>query len=188
MIEKIIKKCTNIINIYNFKRQHIGLGDNYIFHGIIFVRNNGSINIGNDFKATSGKRYNPIGGDTILRIICRKSANITIGSNVGISNSTLHISNGLKIGDNVMIGGGCRIWDSNFHSLEYEERIFKGDKNIITKPIVIDENAFIGAGSLILKGVHIGQNSIVGAGSVVTKSIPDNEIWAGNPAKKVRDL
>ena len=41
--------------------------------------------------------------------------------------------------------------------------------------------------SIILKGVTVGKHSIVGAGSVVTKDIPDNEIWVGNPAKKIGD-
>ena len=39
---------------------------------------------------------------------------------------------------------------------------------------------------IILKGVHIGNNVIIGAGSVVTKDIPANEIWAGNPARKIK--
>lgn len=46
----------------------------------------------------------------------------------------------------------------------------------------------IGACSIVLKGVTIGKNSVVGAGSVVTKSIPDNEVWAGNPAKFIRKV
>lgn len=188
MIKRIINKCIDLINIYNFRNQHITLDKNYIFHGVVFARNYGTINIGNNFKATSGSRYNPIGGDTVLRLICRKNANIFIGNNVGISNATLHISDRLHIGDNVMIGGGCKIWDSDFHSLDSEERIFKGDRNVITKPIVINENVFIGAGSIILKGVNIGKNSIIGAGSVVSKSIPTNEIWAGNPARKIKDI
>lgn len=55
-----------------------------------------------------------------------------------------------------------------------------------TSPVVIKDGAFIGAHCIILKGVTIGENSIVGAGSVVTKSIPDGEIWAGNPVKFIR--
>jgi len=61
-------------------------------------------------------------------------------------------------------------------------------KNRVKKPVVVKDNAFIGARSIILKGVTIGNNSIVGAGSVVTKSIPDNEIWAGNPARFIRSI
>ncbi len=52
--------------------------------------------------------------------------------------------------------------------------------------VLIKKNAFIGAHTIILKGVTVGERSIIGAGSVVTKSIPDDEVWAGNPAKRIR--
>lgn len=52
--------------------------------------------------------------------------------------------------------------------------------------IVIGENTFVGVNSIISKSVTIGKNVIIGAGSVVTKDIPDNEIWAGNPARFIR--
>lgn len=48
------------------------------------------------------------------------------------------------------------------------------------------ENCFIGANSIIVGKVRIGENSIIGAGSVITKNVPDNEIWAGNPAKFIK--
>lgn len=188
MFNKILNKIETFINYYNFRKSKVIYEKNYKFHGIIFVRNFGTIKIGHNFKASSGKRYNPIGGDIILRIYCREHAEIIIGNNVGISNSTLHITKSLVIKNNVMIGGGCKIWDSDFHSLDYRERIFKGDKNVVSKAIFIDDNVFIGAGSIILKGVSIGRNSVIGAGSVVTKSIPENEVWAGNPAKYIRKI
>lgn len=50
----------------------------------------------------------------------------------------------------------------------------------------IKEYAFIGAHTIICKPVTIGRGAIVGAGSVITKDIPDNEIWAGNPARLIR--
>lgn len=58
-------------------------------------------------------------------------------------------------------------------------------KDEITKfgKIKIGNNCFIGCRSTILPNITIGDNSIVGACSVVTKSIPEGEVWAGNPAK-----
>ena len=56
---------------------------------------------------------------------------------------------------------------------------------LITKPITIGKNAFIGARAMILPGVCIGDRAIVGAMSVVSKDVPDHEIVAGNPAKKI---
>ena len=50
----------------------------------------------------------------------------------------------------------------------------------------IKKNAFIGMGTIITKPVTIGENVIIGAGSVVTKDIPNNEVWAGNPAKFIK--
>lgn len=50
----------------------------------------------------------------------------------------------------------------------------------------IKEYAFIGAHTIICKPVTIGRGAIVGAGSVITKDIPDNEIWAENPARLIR--
>jgi maltose O-acetyltransferase len=54
--------------------------------------------------------------------------------------------------------------------------------------ITIGDNVFIGANSVILPNVSIGSNVIVGAGSVVTKDIPDDSVYAGNPARYIRSI
>ncbi len=54
--------------------------------------------------------------------------------------------------------------------------------------VVIKKNAYLGMNTLVVKPVTIGENAIVGAGSVVTKNIPDNEVWAGNPARFIRKI
>lgn len=55
-----------------------------------------------------------------------------------------------------------------------------------TSRVIIGEGAWIGVGAVILPGVRIGRGAIVGANAVVTTSIPDLEVWAGNPARYMK--
>lgn len=171
---KYVKKCT--------------VQKNIDIRGFLYVKNNGQIFIDDNFVCNSGIFKNPIGGDHISRFVTRTNGNIRIGKNVGISNSTLVSAIGIYIDDNVMIGGGSKIWDTNFHSIDPHERRIKKEVSIKSKPIQLKENCFIGGGCTILPGVIVGKNSVVGAGSVVRNSVPDNEIWAGNPAIKIRKI
>jgi acetyltransferase-like isoleucine patch superfamily enzyme len=52
---------------------------------------------------------------------------------------------------------------------------------------VIEEGAYVGAGALVREGVTIGARSLVGMGSVVLHDVPPGQIWAGNPARKLRE-
>jgi Acetyltransferase (isoleucine patch superfamily) len=57
----------------------------------------------------------------------------------------------------------------------------------VQETTVIGQDVWIGYGVIISRGVKIGDGAVVGAGSVVTHDIPEYEIWAGVPAKKIRD-
>tara|TARA_R100000544_G_C2195903_1_gene44154 strand:- start:79 stop:579 length:501 start_codon:yes stop_codon:yes gene_type:complete len=56
---------------------------------------------------------------------------------------------------------------------------------IIIKDTVVGDNVFLGLNSIVMPGTTIGNNVIIGANSTVTKDVPDGELWAGNPARKV---
>lgn len=58
---------------------------------------------------------------------------------------------------------------------------------VILGYIKVGKFCYIGANSTILPYLTIGDNSIIGAGSVVTKDIPPNSVYAGNPAKFLRE-
>lgn len=132
--------------------------------------------------------------ETSFKARCRievlNGAHLTIGDNVGLSCVAISCFSSIDIGDNVKIGAGVHIFDTDFHSLDYYERRVAESDSLKSKkkPIVIGNDVFIGAMTIILKGVTIGQRSIIGAGSVVTKSIPADEIWGGNPAKFIRKI
>ena len=149
----------------------------------------GSISIGSNTVINSEKHAVPLGYQTQTIFWTIGEGEIKIGRNCGISNATFCSARRLTIEDYVTIGGGVRLLDTDFHSLDFEKRIdFVGDTDRRSTPITVKYGAFIGAGSIILKGVTIGSKSIIGAGSVVTKDVPDEEIWAGNPARFIRHL
>jgi acetyltransferase-like isoleucine patch superfamily enzyme len=52
---------------------------------------------------------------------------------------------------------------------------------------MIGRDAWVGYGSIIIRGVNIGEGAIIAAGSVVTRDVPEYEIWAGVPARRIRD-
>lgn len=181
---------THFINIIRMGFRGIKHGRGLRTYGVVFFRGTGTVKFGTSVIINSCLESNPIGGDSKTIIYAKGKGRIIIGDNVGISNSAIVAMDEIRIDDDVFIGGGCRIYDHDFHSIQYEDRILGYDNKITSSPIHIKKGAFIGAGVIILKGVSIGTHSIIGAGAVVTKSIPDNEIWAGNPArfvKKVKD-
>ena len=59
---------------------------------------------------------------------------------------------------------------------------------LFCKKVIIKKNAWLGSSCIILPGVIIGENSVIGAGAVVTKDVPDNCVFAGNPAKLIKHI
>lgn len=176
----VTQKQLNRLNIPHGKCQFYGLAHFY-------KTNNGKITIGNNFRCNTGNL-----GSGIAQSECKfiaEKGNIIIGNNVGISSSIIFSNENIVIEDNVAIGAGCMIFDTNFHSLDPKVRGTKNDLiSAKTAPIRICKHAFIGARSIVTKGVTIGENSIVAAGSVVVKDIPSNQIWGGNPANFIKEL
>ncbi len=157
-------------------------------NGRIVKRGPGRLVLGARVSINSNLQSNPVGLSERCLFYVASSAEIRIGNNVGISNSLLYSQTRIDVKDDVLIGGGCQILDTDFHSLDYASRVQVPDTGVRTKAVVIEKGAFIGASSIVLKGVTIGEKSVVGAGSVVSKDIPANQLWAGNPAKFIRDV
>ena len=176
-----------LFNRYYMMRAKVKHGSEFRLLGRnrIYTQNKGEIVFGDNCTLVSSPQINPVGGGTPMVICAKNGGKIQIGNNVGISNSEIICLKEIILEDNVLIGGGCAIMDSDHHPKNYYNRINNDRESIISAPVIIKEGAFVGAYSVILKGVTVGLHSIIGAGSVVAKSVPDYEIWAGNPAKKI---
>ena len=179
---------SKVANFIKLKLFNVKTGKNLKVNGAIFLKGRGLFEIGDNVTINSNYFFNPIGGQGFTSILVEEKGKLSIGNNVGISNTAIYCSNHIIIEDDVLIGGDCKIYDTDFHSLNIDDRLKKPEKNIQTKPVLIASGVFIGTGSIVLKGVKIGENSIIAAGSVVSKSIPANEIWGGNPIKFIKKI
>ncbi|MEJ7768721.1 MAG: acyltransferase [Chitinophagaceae bacterium] len=174
-------------NLLLLKYNGVVFHDFKIF-GLMTVRNQGVFKIGRNVRINSSRYANVIGGDSRTSFVIKKGASILLGDHVSLSNTAFYCNNSIIIDDYVMIGGSCKIWDGDFHPIDPELRKTHPREQFVTKPIHIGKSAFIGGCSIILKGVTIGRNAVIGAGSVVSRNVPDNEIWAGNPAVFVKKM
>ena len=54
----------------------------------------------------------------------------------------------------------------------------------------LHDRAFVGLGAIVMDGCVIESDAMLAAGAMLTqgKSIPSGQLWAGRPAKYVRDL
>lgn len=101
---------------------------------------------------------------------------IEVGSNTSIQdNAIVHVAQHsidgkpkpTVIGNNVTIGHGATL-----HAC------------------TIEDNVLIGMGATVLDGAVVEKGAIVAAGAIVPpgKRVPANQIWAGNPARFLRDV
>jgi acetyltransferase-like isoleucine patch superfamily enzyme len=51
----------------------------------------------------------------------------------------------------------------------------------------IGRNVKVGQSAVFKPRVRVGDGAVIGCGAVVTKDVPPHEVWAGNPARKLRD-
>ena len=96
----------------------------------------------------------------------------------------------------IKIGEGTNIQDNSvIHIDSTQFPTIIGDfvtigHSAIVHACTLETHSFIGMGSIIMDGSVVSSFSMVAAGALVTpgKKIPKGELWAGSPAKKMRDL
>ncbi len=130
-----------------------------------------------------------IGDNTKIGAFVEIQKNVKIGKNCKISSHTF-ICEGVTIADNCFIGHGVTFINDNYPRATNKNGSLQTEKDWLDRFLKTDigKNVSIGSNTAILGGLTIGDNSLIGAGSVVTMSIPANQVWAGNPARKLREI
>jgi len=137
---------------------------------------------------------------------------IRIGNNVRIDDFCVISAGagGIEIDDYVHIAVGVtligaeKITISNFSNLSSRVSIYSSSddfsglsltnptvpdkyKNVVHAPVFLGRHVIVGSGAVILPGVSIGEGVAVGALSLVKKDCQEFGIYAGNPARKIKE-
>lgn len=136
---------------------------------------------------------------------------IWIGDNVRIDDfALLSAGEGIVLGNYVHIGcfsykvGSGKLFMEDYSSLSGRVSVYcatddySGEfltnpttplemRNVFSAPVTIKRHVIVGSGSVIMPGVEIGTGSAIGGNSLVTKNIPEFQIWAGTPARFIKE-
>lgn len=164
----------------------IGSGKKVSFSGKTYIRchHKGDIQIGNGTVFNACSRTNSVGLSNPTILDTRMGGKIVIGEQCGFSSPVIVSKSLVSIGSHVLVGGNVRIFDHDFHAVEWQNRRPPENRAAVrTRPVVIEGDVFIGTNAIILKGSRIGARSLVAAGSVVFGlDVPPDSLVKGNPA------
>lgn len=112
-----------------------------------------------------------IGDNSLINYVC--------SFHVGLPDDTI-----INIGNNVQIGMNC-VFTCVKHNIGTE---FQSAGKHIYQNIKVEDGAWIEASCTILPNVPIAKGCIVDASSVVTASSLPNGLYAGVPARRIKDI
>ncbi len=98
--------------------------------------------------------------------------------------------NKITLGDRVNVQDGACI----HCTYEKTETVIGNDvsigHNAIVHGCVVEDKVLIGMGAIVMDNARIGTGSLIAAGAVVLEGtvVPPGTVWAGVPAKKVKDV
>lgn len=142
-------------------------------------------------KEVHGK-YPEIGEDSFIAENATIVGDVTMGNQCSVwfnavIRGDVHY---IKIGDKVNIQDGAVIHCTYQKSPTNIGNNVSIGHNAIVHGCTIKDNVLIGMGSIVMDDCVVESNSIIAAGAVVTKGthVPAGSVYAGMPAKKIKDI
>lgn len=132
-----------------------------------------------------------IGNNVRIDDFCILSGNITLGNNIHISAYVaLYGAEGIILKDYTGISPRSTIYSAmdDFSGDYLIGPIHDESKTHVTgSPVVLERYVQIGCNSVIFPGITIPEGTVIGAMSLVNKPLEPWTIYAGIPAKKIKN-
>jgi putative colanic acid biosynthesis acetyltransferase WcaF len=120
-------------------------------------------------------------GTTIL-----SPSGLTIGDMASVARDCVLDARGnLNLGSYVLVGFETVILTSTHNFQDASVPVIH--QGMFFLPVVVESNVWIGARSFIMPGTRICADTLVGAMSLVNKELDARSVYAGIPAKKIRE-
>jgi len=164
-------------------------------------------------RKIKSKKPTLIGENCTVRSGTTIYSGVTVGNDVSFGHHVMvrenvRIGARSKLGTNVVVDGSSRIGSrvsiqTGVYVCTYstiEDGVFLGpccvftnDKFVTQKPYklvgpTVQKGASVGANALLFPGVVVGEGAVVGSQAMVNTDVPPRTIFAGIPARKIRDL
>lgn len=145
-----------------------------------------------------GKKYIDFGNKITMGARCRLEVHgdhsdkrLVFGQNVNMGYDVrISCSDRIEIGNDVLMGSRVLIIDNSHGKYTGENQdnpnTPPNQREVVAKPIKIEDNVWIGENSVVQMGITIGYGSIIAANSVVTKDVPAMSMVAGAPARVIK--
>jgi carbonic anhydrase/acetyltransferase-like protein (isoleucine patch superfamily) len=175
--KKISSRFKDLSNTYRAWRNNyaIGVGTRVKSSASIEVGQGGSVVIGDHCLIEEHVLFRTGGG-----------GRITLGDHVSINPFTiLHGQGTLTVGNHVRIASQCAIVSFNHVFRDRDAPIHT--QGLSRKGVVIEDDVWIGAHATVLDGVHIAKGCVIAAGAVVARSTKPFGVYAGVPARRIKE-
>jgi len=112
---------------------------------------------------------------------------LSIGNNVYVGPECLFdLANPVVLADNVTLAARVNI--ATHCNVGYADHPLQARLPHVDAGVTVAAGSFLGTGCVILPGVTCGELTVVAAGAVVPQSLPGNAVYAGVPARALRQL
>ena len=132
-----------------------------------------------------------IGSNVRIDDFCILSGKISLGSHIHISAyCAMYGANGIEMEDYTGLSPRCSVFSaSDDFSGEFQigPMVDKSRTNVTGGRVLIGRYAQVGSGCVVLPDLTVGEGVAVGAMSLVNKSLEPWGIYAGIPARKIRE-
>ncbi|MGW5462847.1 acetyltransferase [Streptomyces sp. NPDC003996] len=105
-----------------------------------------------------------VGPGSVLLAHCVLTAAVRVGAHVAVMPQVV-LTHDDVVEDHVTLASGVRLGGG--------ARLARG--------------SYVGSGALVREGTTVGAWSLIGMGSTVLGDVPPGEVWAGNPARRLRE-